>query len=303
MYENIDITLLGGDRRQIYAARSLSNAGCSLRVCGTSAELVGAVCGSDVVHCSESAENAVREARVIILPVPASSDGVHVNAPLDSEGVLSDLKLSSVVRLCEKDTVIIGGKLPAAFVSAAGEKGLRVYDLLSLEGFEIANAYTTAEAALSIALNSLAVNLRDAKVAVTGFGRISKHLCRLLSLIGARVTVAARKESDLAWARSLGYEAVQIKGTDWSDELVKGYNIIYNTVPCMIFDGDFLRKVDRNTLLLELASVPGGFDICAARELGANISWALSLPGKYAPESAGEIIAEGVLGILKEVAL
>ena len=41
----------------------------------------------------------------------------------------------------------------------------------------------------------------------------------------------------------------------------------------------------------------------AARELGANISWALSLPGKYAPESAGEIIAEGVLGILKEVAL
>ena len=303
MYKNIDITLLGGDRRQIYAARSLSNAGCSLRVCGTSAELVGAVCGSDRVHCSDSAETAVREASVIILPVPASSDGVHVNAPLDSEGVLSDLKLSSVVRLREKDAVIIGGKLPAAFVSAAGEKGLRVYDLLSLEGFEIANAYTTAEAALSIALNSLTVNLRDAKVAVTGFGRISKHLCRLLSLIGARVTVAARKESDLAWARSLGYEAVQIKGTDWSDELTKGYNIIYNTVPCMIFDGDFLRKVDRNTLLLELASVPGGFDICAARELGANISWALSLPGKYAPESAGEIIAEGVLGILKEVAL
>ena len=71
----------------------------------------------------------------------------------------------------------------------------------------------------------------------------------------------------------------------------------------MIFDRDFLCKVDRDTLLVELASVPGGFDICAARELGANISWALSLPGKYAPESAGAIIAESVLKILKEVAL
>ena len=64
---------------------------------------------------------------------------------------------------------------------------------------------------------------------------------------------------------------------------------------------EFLSKVDRNTMLVELASVPGGFDVCAARELGANISWALSLPGKYAPESAGTIIAESVLEILKEV--
>ena len=303
MYENIDITLLGGDRRQIYAARSLARAGCSLRVCGTSEELVGSVCGDSGIRCIDSAETAVREARVIVLPVPASSDGAHVNAPLDSEGVLSDLKLSSIVRLREKNTVVIGGKLPASFVSSAGEKGLRVYDLLSLESFEIANAYTTAEAALSIALNSLAVNLRDARVAVTGFGRISKHLCRLLALIGARVTVAARKEGDLAWARSLGYHAVQIKGSDWSDELTKGYNIIYNTVPSVIFGRDFLSKVDRDTLLIELASVPGGFDICAARELGANISWALSLPGKYAPESAGAIIAENVLKILGEVVL
>ena len=84
---------------------------------------------------------------------------------------------------------------------------------------------------------------------------------------------------------------------------MRGYNIIYNTVPSVIFGRDFLSKVDRDTLLIELASVPGGFDICAARELGANISWALSLPGKYAPESAGAIIAENVLKILGEVVL
>ena len=303
MHENINITFLGGDRRQVYAVRYLAKTFGAVKICGISEELINSVC-KDVrenIHHIDSAKNALKEATVIILPVPASSDGVHLNAPLDNAGSLSEFKLSSIVRLCGKDTVVIGGKLPEAFVNFALEKGLKVYDLLSFEGFEIANAYTTAEAALAIALNSLTVNLRDAKIAVTGFGRISKHLCRLLSLVGASVTVAARKEGDIAWAKTLGYQTVKIIGEDWSDALTNDYNIIYNTVPSVIFDREFLSKVDRNTMLVELASVPGGFDVCAARELGANISWALSLPGKYAPESAGTIIAESVLEILTEV--
>ena len=303
MYENINVTFLGGDRRQVYAVRYLAKAFGAVKICGISEDLIKSVCrdSTENVRYADRAENALKEASVIILPVPASSDGVHLNAPLDNTGALSEFKLSGIVRLCDKDTVVIGGKFPEVFVNLAREKGLKVYDLLSLEGFEIANAYTTAEAALSIALNSLTVNLKDARIAVTGFGRISKHLCRLLSLIGARVTVAARKEGDIAWARTLGYQTVKIVGESWSDALTNDYNIIYNTVPSMIFDREFLSKVDRDTLLVELASVPGGFDVCAARELGANISWALSLPGKYAPKSAGTIIAESVIEILKEV--
>jgi dipicolinate synthase subunit A len=305
MYENINITLLGGDRRHIYAVRCLANAFGKVNVCGTSADLIDFVCkdGIGKISYAENAEDTIKDSKIIVLPVPASSDGVHVSAPLDSAGTLSELKLSGIVRLCDENTVIIGGKLPENFVKAATEKGIRIYDLLGSECFEIANAYITAEASLSIALNSLTVNLKDAKVAVTGFGRISKHLCRLLSLLGARVTVAARKERDIAWAETLGYQTVHINNDCWSDALTNGYNIIYNTVPSVIFGRDFLSKVDRDTLLIELASVPGGFDICAARELGANISWALSLPGKYAPESAGAIIAENVLKILGEVVL
>jgi dipicolinate synthase subunit A len=51
-------------------------------------------------------------------------------------------------------------------------------------------------------------------------------------------------------------------------------------------------------LIIELASSPGGVDVCAARELCANVMWAPSLPGKYAPESAGRIICECVLDVL-----
>ena len=57
--------------------------------------------------------------------------------------------------------------------------------------------------------------------------------------------------------------------------------------------------MDRDTFIIDLASVPGGVDILAAKELGANVLWATSLPGKYAPVSAGRLIANCVDNILR----
>jgi dipicolinate synthase subunit A len=120
--------------------------------------------------------------------------------------------------------------------------------------------------------------------------------------IGARVTVAARRESDVSFAESLGCESKRItEGVSWWSDLTRGYDVIYNTVPTWIFGRDFLSAVDKKTLIVDLASAPGGVDIRAARELGSNVSWATSLPGKYAPRSAGEIIASCVLRIIEEV--
>ena len=49
---------------------------------------------------------------------------------------------------------------------------------------------------------------------------------------------------------------------------------------------------DKDILIIDLASVPGGVDFAAAKDKGIEAVWALSLPGKYAPESAGAIIAD-----------
>lgn len=296
--DDIKIAVLGGDRRQIYAASALAGEGRRIAVCGLPQETVRAVCDTEFYFCEKLSE-ALIGASVIVLPFPTSTDGVHINAPLDREGKLSDVKLASILHFADVSATLIGGKLAPAFALSAEGKGLFVCDLLELDAFEIKNAYITAEGALSIAMNSLSKNICGASALVTGFGRISKQLCRLLHLLGARVCVAARKDSDLAFAETLGYSAIKIKGEHWSDAAICGYDIIYNTVPHTIFDRKFLEAVDKKTLIVELASVPGGFDICAAQELGTNISWALSLPGKYAPESAGRLIAECVENIMR----
>ena len=156
---------------------------------------------------------------------------------------------------------------------------------------------------MSIAMNSLDKCLKDARVAITGSGRISRILCDILRRMGAEVTVAARNADVLAYYELLDAHTLVIgdNGKErWSEPLLAGFDIIFNTVPSWLFDKEFLKKADKKTLFIELASAPGGIDICAARELGSNVLWASSLPGKYAPESAGALIAECVCEILGE---
>jgi hypothetical protein len=78
-------------------------------------------------------------------------------------------------------------------------------------------------------------------------------------------------------------------------------DIIFNTVPSLILDADMLTKTARNTLIIDLASRPGGVDFEAAHKMGIKVIWALSLPGKVAPDTAGDIIGKTILNILDEL--
>ena len=296
MNSNIKISMLGGDLRQLAVAQRLAERYDNINVWGLS---TAAPRQSGVRELSDLRE-ATEGADVILLPLPVSVDAVSLNCPLAD--VTERPRLSAIAEQVREGALVIGGKIPEGFVRSAERRGLLLRDYFESEDFQIKNAYTTAEAALSIAMNTLDKNIRGSRVAITGYGRISKHLCSLLMAIGARVTVAARRESDISFAESLGCETEKIReGSDWWRALAHGYDVIYNTVPTWIFGRGFLSAVDKSTFIVDLASAPGGVDIRAAKELGSNVSWATSLPGKYAPRSAGEIIANCVLRIIEEV--
>ena len=78
------------------------------------------------------------------------------------------------------------------------------------------------------------------------------------------------------------------------------YNLIINTVPAMILDRTMLEAVSKDTLIIDLASKPGGVDFEAASQLNKRTLQALSLPGKVAPITSGEIISEAVKNIINE---
>lgn len=291
-YENkIKIAFLGGDMRAATAAKKLADT--SARVCAWGVprqEVATRLC-----YCDNMTE-ALIGASAVILPLPASLDGYTLNfKTADEENKTS---LTAIADEMEKSSIIIGGKLPRVFAAYAQGLGIKTFDYFESESFQIKNAYTTAEAALNIAMNNMTKNIRGAKFAVTGYGRISKQLTRLLTAIGGRVTVAARKDSDLALAELEGCRTLKLY-RDPISELASGYDVIFNTVPDILFDEIFLCSMDKNTLVIELASSPGGVDVAAAKKLHSKVLWAPSLPGKYAPDSAGELIAGCISDIIR----
>ena len=161
----------------------------------------------------------------------------------------------------------------------------------------MANAICTAEGAIAIAMDNTAITLCTAKILVIGFGRIGKVLSHRLRGLGAEVYVSARSHYDRAWTLAYGYKPLD---TYKLGGLLSGFDVIINTVPAHVLDENLLREVKKSTLLLDLASKPGGIDFASAAGLGLHVIWALSLPGEAAPITSGAIIRDTIYNILQE---
>ena len=176
-------------------------------------------------------------------------------------------------------------------------KSAGVYDYAARDDFAILNAVPTAEGALECAMSAYEGTIAGARCLVVGFGRIGKLLSRMLKALGAEVTVSARNATDRAYIAALGYGYMN---TEQLAE-VRRFQIVFNTVPTLIFDRELLQNTDGDTLLIDLASLPGGVDFDAASALRIDAQRALSLPGKCAPKTAGEIIKTTVFRMIEEV--
>ena len=203
MRNNKRLALLGGDLRQYTAAVDLGRRKWDVHLWGLEHSV-----RDPLIEYAKSCKEAVEGAFAIVLPLPASTDGVLLTCPFNTEG--EHIRLNDVLTMAESSSIIVGGRIPSEFSLRAESMGIKVIDYFQREDFQIQNAYTTAEAAVSLAMNSLDKNLSQARVAITGYGRIAKHLVRLLQTLGANVTVAARKESDLAWAYSCGCGTIRL---------------------------------------------------------------------------------------------
>lgn len=124
-------------------------------------------------------------------------------------------------------------------------------------------------------MEELPTTIYGQKVLLTGFGRITKVMIKALIGLGAKVSVAARKYSDIEWAKIYGCEGIHI--SQLNDSL-SSYDIVFNTVPAVLLDEKRLSLLKDSCLVIDLASKPGGVDFDTARSLGIKTIWALALP-------------------------
>ena len=161
----------------------------------------------------------------------------------------------------------------------------------------IVNALPTAEGAIALAIEATDRTIHGSRCLVTGCGRIGRLLAQRLQALGAQVTVSARRYGDLAWAAVWGYQSLY---TGRLSGNLEKFDLIFNTVPALIFDAGLLRQIREDCFLLDLASAPGGVDLDAARQLNRRVRNAPGLPGRVAPRTAAAVIRDSIYHILEE---
>ncbi len=176
------------------------------------------------------------------------------------------------------------------------ERGFRAASLEEDEEYLRANAILTAEGALAAALGGQERALLGSRCLLFGYGRIARTLAHMLAACGARVTVAARPGPSAARASRDGMPRVPVTEPE---EALRRAEHVWNTVPAPVLDERLLRLLPEGAELTDLASAPYGFDIEEARALGIRARRLSGLPGKYCPDSAGEVLAEAVLRMAK----
>lgn len=196
-----------------------------------------------------------------------------------------EILLADILHAVESGQIVFGGMLGEREKQYLKHRGIEAFDYFAREELTVRNAVATAEGVLQIVIEELPITVHGSHALVTGFGRTSKTICALLRSLGAQVTVAARKQADLAWAQVEGMHGV------FYEELpayAGGFDYVVNTVPALVLGGQVLEKLQADCLLVEIASAPGGIDLEAAQARGLKVIKASSLPGKVAPKTAGE---------------
>lgn len=273
------VCIVGGDMRQIRLSELLKKEGYTVYSLGLSEE----DCDFDVL----------RKAEIIIFPMPVSFDDVYINAPFAKRQIAK----SKILAMIPEGTFVLGGRISEEMKRELTAKGLEFEDYYKREELIVKNAIPTAEGALEIAFSEMPTTIFGSKCLVMGYGRVGKVMAKKLKALEADVTVSARKYADFAWIEEAGMKPIH---TEDLPIFVEKFDLIVNTVPALLLTEEILKRVKDDALIIDLASKPGGVDFSAAKRLNKNVIWALSLPGKTAPITAGDIIKEAVVNILSE---
>lgn len=291
MAQDKTVAIVGGDLRHAHLANTLIEKNNDYSVYGMFLEKDVKL--SSRIHKSNNVKQVLPQCDIVIFPLPLFGAKGFVNTPQSDE----TLTMQECLDHIRPKTIALAGMVPDDVHNLAKSRDIEVIDYFQREEFAVMNAVPTAEGAVEIALREMPVTLFGSKCLILGFGRISKVLARLLTAFGAEVSVAARRHSDLAWARINGCKAIHM--SELSDHL-RDVDCLFNTIPAVILGEEKLSRLGRGCLVIDLASKPGGVDFETAKSLGLKTIWALSLPGKVAPYSAAEIILMTIINILGE---
>lgn len=282
MLTGLSVAVIGGDARQLEIIRKLSEWDANLFLIGFD-QLDHGFTGATKVDLDEADLN---EMDAILLPVSGTSmDGKVETIFSNEEVVLTAQHLKRTQEHC----TIYSGITNEYLDQCVKEANRKLVVLLERNDVAIYNSIPTAEGTIMMVIQNTDMTIHDSNVMVLGFGRTGITVARMMAALGAHVKVGARRSEHLARIAEMGLKPFYI---DDLKEQVRDIDICINTVPAHILSASVLSQMPLSTLIIDLASKPGGTDFRYADKRGIKALLAPGLPGIVAPKTAGGILAK-----------
>ncbi|WP_138414743.1 dipicolinic acid synthetase subunit A [Aquibacillus sediminis] len=291
MVRTKNIAVLGGDARYLEMIKNLS------RSSDLTIQLVGfnqLNQGFTDVKQVELEDLQVTDLDAVILPIPGINKDGYI------ETVFSDKNIKLTVDWFKKlpsHCLVFSGIATEYLTNCVKEANLQLVPLMNRNDVAIYNSIPTVEGTIMIAIQNTDFTIHSSKVIVLGLGRVGLSVASKFSGLGAEVIVGARKKEDIARANEMGLKAFHISELT---AYTPNCDILINTVPSLVVDDEAIKPMQSHTLIIDLASKPGGVDFDYAKKRGINALHSLGLPGMVAPKTAGEILGIVIEQILRE---
>ena len=276
--------IVGGDLRNVELVKLLKEDGKEVYTCG--------------IDENGNLEKMPEDIDIVVGPIPFSRDEKTVNSTYIEKGILIEDLLKKI-----KGKILIAGNISSDVIKKAEKYNIKVIDIMKSEKLAILNTIATAEGAIELIIKNTNTIIFDSNILILGYGRVARTLAQRLKGLSKYVTCASIKSEELAWIEVMGYEKIDLNNLNKSRVLLKSlanYDVIINTIPCMILDAEKLQYIRSDTSLIDLASNPGGIDKIFAKNHNLKLIHALGLPGKVAPLSSAKFIKEEIYETIKE---
>ncbi|CAM3705608.1 dipicolinic acid synthetase subunit A [Mesobacillus zeae] len=281
MLTGMQIAVLGGDARQLEIIRKLTELDAKLSLIGFE-QLDHAFTGAAKEKMDEL-DFAAQDA--LILPVPGTSIEGQVETIFSSEKVILTKEM---VEKTPSHCMIYSG-ISNAYLTGIAEQAKRQLVLLfERDDVAIYNSIPTVEGTIMMAIQHTDFTIHGSNVAVLGLGRVGVSVARSFHALGSKVRVGARKSEHLARIAEMALTPFHL---DNLGSMVGDIDICINTIPHPVVTASIISKMPSHTLIIDLASKPGGTDFRYAEKRGIKALLAPGLPGIVAPKTAGQILA------------
>ena len=281
---DLTIAIVYGDKRDIYLAKKLMEYDIKLLLVGFDKnDIKSSAKEMDKIEFHDDLLNPAKKSDVMILPIPGVDNHGFVKSISKSKLYFSD----EVAKSLRPNTLVLIGMRSPYLLNLQEVYDFSLMEIAELNDFAILNSIPSVEGAIAKAMELTLITIHNSRSMVIGFGRVGITLARVLKGLGADIYVTDRSSEQLARAVEMKCHLVELKDID---ERLSEMDIIFNTAPALVLPEEKLKLLNRDCVIIDLASAPGGLDYTAAEELGITTYLAPGLPGMVAPVTAGNIL-------------